>query len=336
MIIEKRDSSKLELISWFPGVKKFISLQQLEYYINEMKIILEACVDGKAFQIQQILGYYVHRVSKPISNPISDRFNPIECFKTTHIVKDDELALLPVSHHPTETDYVPLNSLLNRSDQCYLVIRLQSDPDKDVFKNIFELDIDDLRSYGFNIMYQIYSFLKLYHDKTVNGERLAYGPFLSKIDNDGASIRVHQTFYRNDSFNNVRAKFWFKSKLFHDLKSSTQRTVDNDLSDFCLLANRIMFRIFEEEYPVGGKTYPDWSRLDERIRQVTRRDESLTVHSKIWEQKESIFAFLIICKKLQTDDFSRTEFCLENRFNEFEGKTYNMQIEILLADRFVL
>ena len=290
-----------------------------------MKKMIDMCVDCGAFQSQRILGYYIHSASKPASKPITDISNAIDCLKSKRVVEDEELELMQVSNHPTEIDHIPLNSLLNENGQCYLVIRLQGDRDKDIFRTLFELDINDLRSYGFNIIYQIYSFLKTYHNKTLDGEKQAYGPFLSDIDTDRASIRVHRTFQRDDRFNNVRAKFWFKSRLLHNVGiKNTKRTVENDLNDFCLLANRIMFRIFEDEYPVAGKTYPDWSSLDERIRLMDQRDKTFLNDSNIREHKESIFAFLIICSKLKTFDFSS----LEKLFKEYEGKTYNNQIPL--------
>jgi hypothetical protein len=315
MIIENT-ISKLERVSWFPGMKKYILLKQYKYFINEMRIVAEASVDDGTFRSQKILGYYIHHASSPISNSI-------KCWKPKQDVEDEELELLSASQRSSETEinYIPLNSLLNETGQCYLVVRLQGDLDKDIWKTLFEIDINDLRSYGFNMMYQIYSFLKKYH-----GRGQAYGPFFGSIDTDEASIRVHKSFVRTDSFSNVRAKIWFKSKLFHDVGIETERTVADDLKDFCLLANRVMFRIFEENYPLGLK--PDWSNLDFRIRQVTERKGIKPVvystHPKIWEQKESIRTFLTICEKIAASDYST----LENMFMEFEGKTLDEQITV--------
>jgi len=316
VMIFKKPNSKLECVSWFPGMKKYILLKQYKYFINEMRIVAEASVDDGTFRSQQILGYYIHHASSQISNSI-------KCWKSKRVVQDEELELLSVSRNSSETEieYIPLNSLLNETGQCYLVVRLQGDPDKDIWKTLFEVDINDLRSYGFNIMYQIYSFLKKYH-----GEGQAYGPFFGDIDTDEASIRVHKSFVRTDSFRNVRDKMWFKSKLFHDVGIETERTMADDLKDFCLLANRMMFHIFEETDPLGLE--PDWSSLDFRIRQVTEREGNIPVvystHPRIWEQKESIRTFLTICEKMAASDYST----LENMFMEFEGRTRDEQISV--------
>ena len=111
-------------------------------------------------------------------------------------------------------------------------------------------------------MFQIHSFINAYHKQSK-----VYGPFYSDIDSDDSSVRVHPIFDHQDSFGEARNKVWFKSKLILDLETS-KRSVDDEKSDFCKLANRMMYKMFGEDVP---EELPDWSGLENRIDLVTKK-----------------------------------------------------------------
>ena len=86
------------------------------------------------------------------------------------------------------------------------------------------------------------------------------------------------------------------------------RSVDDEKSDFCKLANRMMYKMFQENVP---EELPDWSGLENRIELVTKKkyvgNFRTETKNSVWQSKESVRVFLKICEELKAGDFDALE-----------------------------
>ena len=133
IILVKRmmDYFKLKHVGWIPGVREYISLRNTYFYLKELDDFVESNVDDLAkFNYQKVQGYYVHLATNLKKNEGKHSISKIgnnEDFELDNLMNVES------------NDHVSLNSSLDKSDDCALVIILKGEPSGELFINIFDL-----------------------------------------------------------------------------------------------------------------------------------------------------------------------------------------------------
>ena len=122
---------KLKHVAWIPGVREYITLRKTYFYLKELNDFVDTDVEsvGK-FNYQTVQGYYIHLATKPKTKEDKHLVLTIEDssdFELDNLINEQS------------NNYVSLNSSLDKTDDCALVLILQGEPDGECFMNIFDL-----------------------------------------------------------------------------------------------------------------------------------------------------------------------------------------------------
>ena len=147
IILVKRmmDYFKLKYVAWIPGVREYISLRNTYFYLKELDDFVESNVDDLAkFNYQKVQGYYVHLATNLKKN--EDK-HTVSKMGNTEDFELDNLMNVESNNH------VSLNSSLDKTDDCALVVILEGEP-SELFRNIFDLQcVQNHISFGLNSVF---------------------------------------------------------------------------------------------------------------------------------------------------------------------------------------